>query len=95
MVRWGACRQWTAVLSVWTLTLTIVADAHNGQAFDLACVQLKQEQGIVFVPFACAKLDSHGAHIGRFHTSLQGSATLSTVATYALPGRLHCRQSWW
>jgi len=46
-------------------------DAHNGQTFDLACVQLKQEQGIVFVPFACAKLDSHGAHIGRFHTSLQ------------------------
>jgi signal transduction histidine kinase/AmiR/NasT family two-component response regulator len=46
-------------------------DAHNGQAFDLACVQLNQEQGIVFVPFACAKLDIHGAHIGRFPTSLQ------------------------
>jgi hypothetical protein len=29
----------------------------------------------VFVPFACAKLDIHGAHIGRFPTSLQGSTT--------------------
>jgi signal transduction histidine kinase/DNA-binding response OmpR family regulator len=47
-------------------------DAHNGHAYDLDCVQINQQQGTVFVPFACAPLDRHGSHVGHFITSIEG-----------------------